>query len=188
MFTVFHTCAGAVQLDVNSETVNSELVQEHEKRLEGWSTAELELFFTELVMELEMVNCLSAAVMFDCWWRVCSSSAAGLLPALLPGSVLGGCTWRLFESSPSQVQAPTLSAEHAHVTAPGMSLVLGPITVPHISENLSLGHSMWAHHKIYWAADVQALVLISASTALIVLSTSVMTGAKAPAAIAAEMY
>ena len=62
----FTLIAGALQLDVNSDTVNSELVQEHEKRLEGWSTAELELFFTELVMELQMVSCLSAAAMIDC--------------------------------------------------------------------------------------------------------------------------
>ena len=86
MLTLIHTCAGVLQLDVNSETVNSELVQEHEQRLEGWSTAELELFFTELVMELEMVSCLSAAAMLGRWWREGSSSAAGLL--LLPVSVL----------------------------------------------------------------------------------------------------
>ena len=95
VFTLFHTSAGVLQLDVNSDTVNSELVQEHEKRLEGWSTAELELFFTELVMELEMVSCLSAAAMLDCWWWEGSSSAMGWLPEQPPVSLLsivpGGC-------------------------------------------------------------------------------------------------
>ena len=51
------------------------------------------------------------------------------------------------------------------------------------------GHMLWAHcHKTCRAADVQALPLISAMTALIVLPVSVMTCAGLTAAIAAEMH